>query len=107
MTVSPASGLQSPTNDSTIDFTATFAEAVNTNTSFTSGDVIVTGTAFGTAVPSVTVTASDSTNENYTIAVSGITGPGSMIVAVPPERSKTPPATTTWPRTTARSRTVR
>jgi hypothetical protein len=63
-----------PANNSPINFTAVFSEAV---TGFATGDVTVSGTAPGTKT--ATVTGSGAT---YNIAVTGMTGPGTVIATI-------------------------
>lgn len=74
VTVNQASAQSDPTRTSPINFTVVFSEAV---TGFTNGDVIVTGTAGAT---SGVVSGSGNT---YNIAVSSMTGSGSVYVTVP------------------------
>ncbi len=76
VTVNQPSNEIDPTSASTIDFTAIFNKAVS---DFTTGDVTISGTAGATTA---TVTASDSTGQNYTIAVSGMTRNGTVIVSL-------------------------
>ncbi|HZC71152.1 MAG TPA: Ig-like domain-containing protein [Jatrophihabitans sp.] len=73
VTVARASGQGASTNNPLINFTATFDEPV---TGLTSSGVVVGGTASGF---SVTVTGSGTT---YNIAVSGMSGSGTVTVAV-------------------------
>ncbi len=75
VTVEQAGGQADPTNTGPIHFTVTFSEAV---TGFATGDVTLTaGTAPGTLVG--TVTGSGTT---YDVAVSGMTGSGTVIASV-------------------------
>ena len=73
VTVEQAAGQSDPTNDSPINFTATFSEDV---TGFSSGDVTLAGTANATTV---VVTGGAAT---YTITVSGMTGDGTVITSI-------------------------
>ncbi|MCW5865514.1 MAG: hypothetical protein KIT52_20670 [Anaerolineae bacterium] len=75
VTINQASGQADPTGSSPINFTVVFSEAV---TGFATGDVTLSGTAGATTA---TVTAVDSTT--YTVAVSGMTGSGTVIATVP------------------------
>jgi hypothetical protein len=74
VTVNQAAGQADPSNASTINFAAVFSETV---TDFTSNDVTVGGTAPGTTT--VVVTGSGTT---YNIAVSGMTGSGSVTASI-------------------------
>ena len=75
MTINQAAGQADPTNASPINFTVVFSEAV---TDFATGDVTLGGTAGGTTT--ATVTGSGTT---YNVAVSGMTGGGTVIASVP------------------------
>jgi hypothetical protein len=74
VTVNQASGQADPARSLPINFTATFSEAV---VDFTSSAVTVGGTAPGT--PSVTISG---TGPSYTIAVSGLTGSGTVTASI-------------------------
>jgi hypothetical protein len=67
-------GQLDPTNTTPINFTVTFSEAV---TGFATGDVALSGSAGATTA---IVTGSGAT---YNVAVSGMTGSGSVIASVP------------------------
>jgi nitrogen fixation protein FixH len=71
VTLDQAAGQADPTNGVPIRFTVVFSKPVN---NFTSGDVTLSGTAPGTL--NTTVTGSDTT---YEVAVSGMTGTGTVI----------------------------
>ena len=75
MTINQAAGQADPTNTSPINFTVVFSEPV---TGFTDADVTLTGTAGATGT--VTVLGSGTT---YNVAVSGMTGDGTVIATVP------------------------
>ena len=70
VTINQASGQADPTNASPINFTVVFSETV---TDFATGDVTLSGTAGATTG---TVTGSGTT---YNVAVSGMTGSGTVI----------------------------
>jgi alpha-ketoglutarate-dependent taurine dioxygenase len=74
VTINQAAGQADPTNDSPIHFTVVFSENV---TDFASGDVTITGTAPGTLVKTVT-----GSGKTYDVAVSGMTGSGTVIANV-------------------------
>jgi hypothetical protein len=74
VTINQASGQNDPTNASPINFTVTFSEPV---TGFTGADVSLSGTAGATTA---LVTGSGAT---YNVAVSGMTGDGTVIATVP------------------------
>jgi hypothetical protein len=74
VTVNQAAGQADPTNGAPILFTALFSEAV---TNFATGDVTVSGTAAGTKTATVSGSGS-----NYTIAVTGMTGDGTVSVSI-------------------------
>ena len=74
VTVNQAATQNDPTGVSPISFTVIFSSAA---TGFTSGDVTVGGTAPGTK--SVAVTGSGTT---YTVAVSGMTGAGTVTASI-------------------------
>ncbi len=73
VTIVQAAAQADPTSASPINFTATFSETV---TGFATGDVTLAGTAGATTA---TVTGSGTT---YTVAVSGMTGSGTVIATV-------------------------
>ncbi len=73
VTIDQAAGQADPTNASPINFTVTFSETV---TGFATGDVTLAGTAGATTA---TVTGSGTT---YNVAVSGMTGSGTVIATV-------------------------
>ena len=73
VTINQAGGQEDPTNQSPINFTVVFSEAV---TNFATGDVTIGGTAGATTA---TVTGSGTT---YDVAVSGMTQPGTVMVSV-------------------------
>ena len=76
VTVTQTVGQSDPTNASPINFTVTFSEAV---TGFATGDVdLSAGTAPGTLVGTVTGGPTI-----YTVAVSGLTGSGTVIASIP------------------------
>ncbi|MBI3934239.1 MAG: hypothetical protein HY316_06075, partial [Acidobacteria bacterium] len=72
--INQAAGQADPTSASPINFTVVFNEAV---TGFATGDVTLSGTAGATTA---TVTGSGAL---YNVAVSGMTGPGTVIALVP------------------------
>jgi hypothetical protein len=80
VTINQASGQTDPTGAAPIAFTVVFAAPV---TGFTSGDVMISGTAGGTKT--VTVTGSGAT---YDVAVSGMTTSGTVIAAVPQDAAQ-------------------
>ncbi len=73
VTINQAGGQTDPTNTGPINFTVTFSETV---TGFATGDVTLSGTAGATTA---TVSGSGTT---YTVAVSGMTGPGTVIATI-------------------------
>src|SRR5438876_2565626 len=73
VTINQATGQADPTNGSPINFTVVFSEPVS---DFATGDVTLSGTAGATTA---TVTGSGST---YNVAVSGMTGNGTVIAAI-------------------------
>ncbi len=73
VTINVAAGQPDPTSTSPIDFTAVFSEPV---TDFTNSGVILSGTAGATTA---IVTGSGTT---YDVAVSGMTGSGTVIAAI-------------------------
>jgi hypothetical protein len=74
VTVNPADGQADPTNLSPVNFSIVFSEVV---TGFDGLDVILAGTAGATTA---TVTGSGAT---YNVAVSGMTGSGTVIASIP------------------------
>ena len=80
VTVEQAAGQADPTNTGPIHFTVTFSEAV---TGFATGDVTLTaGTAPGTLVGAVT-----GSGTTYDVAVSGMTGSGTVIASVAADKA--------------------
>ena len=75
VTLNQASGQLDPTNASPVRFGAVFSNSVS---GFTGTDVVVGGTAPGTK--SVVVSGGPAV---YTIAVSGMTGPGTVVPSIP------------------------
>ena len=75
VTINQAAGQSDPTNDSAIDFTATFSEPV---TGFTGSDVTITGSAGGTKTAIVTGGPTV-----YNVAVSGMTSDGTVTASIP------------------------
>ncbi|HEX2766115.1 MAG TPA: Ig-like domain-containing protein, partial [Candidatus Limnocylindria bacterium] len=73
VTINQASGQADPTNASPINFTVVFSEPVS---GFTASDVTLSGTAGATTA---TVTGGSTT---YNVAVSGMTGDGTVIATV-------------------------
>lgn len=76
VTINQAVGQSDPTNNGTVNFTAVFSESV---TDFTGADVAVSGTAQLSSIIK-TVTGGPS---SYTVAVSGVTGNGTVTATVP------------------------
>jgi len=74
VTINQAAGQSDPSNNSSINYTVVFSEAV---TGFTTGDVTISGTTSGTKVG--TVTGSGTT---YNVAVSGMTSEGTVIATI-------------------------
>ncbi|HEX4999279.1 MAG TPA: glycosyl hydrolase family 18 protein, partial [Terriglobia bacterium] len=75
VTINQANSQTDPTSGLPINFTVVFSEAV---TGFTSGDVAVSGTAPGSK--SVSISGSGPT---YNVAISGITGSGTVVATIP------------------------
>ncbi len=75
VTINQATGQADPTKAAPITFTATFSAAV---TGFTSADVTIGGTAPGTKT--ATVTGGPLT---FTVAVTGMTGSGTVVASIP------------------------
>ena len=76
VTINQAAGQADPTSASPINFTVVFSEPV---TDFATGDVTLSGTAGATTA---TVTGSGTT---YNVAVSGMTGSGTVIASIAAE----------------------
>ena len=77
VTINQASGQADPTGTSPINFTVVFSEPV---TGFATGDVTVSGTAFGVGSnPSAVVTGSGTT---YNVAVSGMNQSGTVVATI-------------------------
>ena len=76
VTINQAAGQADPTSASPINFTVTFSETV---TGFAAGDVSFAGSTAG-GHATATVTGSGTT---YNVAVSGMTGTGTVVVSVP------------------------
>ena len=74
VTVNQAAGQTDPTNASPANFTVVFSEPV---TGFTSDDVAIAGTAGGTRTPAVS-----GSGATYNVAVSGMSGEGTVTVSV-------------------------
>ena len=79
VTVNQASGQADPTNAGPINFTAVFSQPIDPAT-FTATDVSLGGTATGTLAAAVTEVGSDGTTFN--IAVSGMTGSGTVTASL-------------------------
>jgi hypothetical protein len=81
VTINQAVGQSDPTSTSPINFTAVFSEPV---ANFATGDVTVTGTAFGTgSTPLGTVTQiAPNDGTTYNVAVSGMTQSGTVTVKI-------------------------
>ena len=77
VTINQAVGQADPTATSPINFTVVFSEAVG---DFTAGDVTLGGTAGGTLVAAVTNPSGD--QKTYNVAVSGMTGTGTVIASI-------------------------
>ncbi len=75
VTINQAAAQADPAGKTPINFSAVFSQAV---TGFTAADVSVSGTAPGTKL--VRVTGSGAT---YNVAVSGMTGPGTVVAQIP------------------------
>jgi len=75
--VEQADGQDDPTNDSPINFTATFDEDVE---GFNSDDVSITGTA------GATIVAITGDGPEYDLALSGMASDGTVIVSIPADR---------------------
>ena len=77
VTINQAAGQADPTNASPINYTAVFSEAV---TDFATGDVTLTGTAGATTGTVTEIAPNDGTT--YNVAVSGMTGSGTVIASI-------------------------
>ena len=76
VTINQAAGQADPTNASPIQFTVAFSESVS---GFTGSDVSFTGsTVSGTLAASVS-----GSGTSYTVSVSGMTSPGTVVVSIP------------------------
>ncbi len=75
VTINQAAGQADPTNGSVINFTAVFDQ---TMVDFTGEAVAISGTAGGTKVATVT-----GSGKTYNVAISGMTGTGTVIVSIP------------------------
>ena len=74
VTINQAAAQADPTNGATVNFTVVFNQPI---TVFDSGKIIISGTTPGTKA--ITVTGSGTV---YNVAVSGMTGPGTVIATV-------------------------
>jgi Ca2+-binding RTX toxin-like protein len=74
VTIDQAASQPDPDADGSVAFNVVFREAV---TGFTSADVVLSGTAPGTTTALVSGSGS-----NYTVTVTGMTGPGTVIAAI-------------------------
>jgi LPXTG-site transpeptidase (sortase) family protein len=81
VTINQASGQADPTNASPINFTVVFSAAV-TGFGDAAGDVLLSGTAGGPLSYTVTEIA-PLNGTTYTVAVSGMSSPGTVIADVP------------------------
>ncbi len=79
VTVNQAGGQADPTNDTAINFTAVFSEAINP-ASFTAGDVTLGGTIGGTSATVTEIAPFDGTT--FDITVSGMSGAGSVTASL-------------------------
>jgi hypothetical protein len=77
--VDQAAGQADPTNDTLINFTAVFSEAINP-VSFTSGDVTLGGSIGGTSATVTEIAPFDGTT--FDIAVSGMSGTGTVTASI-------------------------
>jgi hypothetical protein len=81
VTVNQAAGQSDPTNSSPIHFTAVFSQPINTST-FIASDVTLGGTVSGTLSAVVSqIAPNDGTT--FDIAVSGMTGSGTLTASIP------------------------
>src|SRR5262249_58617572 len=76
VTINQATGQADPTSASPINFTVTFSETV---TGFTASDISFAGSTVGGTLTAVVT----GTGPSYNVAVSGMTGTGSVVVSVP------------------------
>ena len=74
VTINQAAAQADPTNTSPVNFTVVFSETVS---DFTSADVAINGTAGAT-----TAVVSYNGGNSYNVAVSGMTGPGTVIATI-------------------------
>ncbi len=81
VTVNQGAGQADPTTAAPVRFRAVFSRAVG---GFDANDVVITGTAPG--IKSVTVTPVAGSTGTYDLAVSGMTGPGTVIATIPAGR---------------------
>lgn len=77
VTVIKAAGQVSPTKDAPVNFKVSFDEAVD---DFAAGDVVMGGTAPG---PRTAVVTDSGDHKTYNVAVSGMTGDGTVVLTVP------------------------
>jgi hypothetical protein len=77
VTINQAPSQADPTHSSTINFRAVFSEPV---TGFATGDVTISGTAGATTAAVSEISPNDGTT--YNVAVSGMTGPGTVIATI-------------------------
>ncbi len=75
VTINQAANQADPTNNAPIRFAVVFSRAVS---GFDAGDVVLSGTAPGTLTKSVS-----GSGTNYEVAVSGMTGTGTVIATLP------------------------
>jgi hypothetical protein len=80
VTITQAAGQTDPTNSSPIKFTAVFDEPIDAST-FTDADADLSGTAGATTVVISQIAPNDGTTFN--VAISGMTGDGTAIAAIP------------------------
>jgi hypothetical protein len=83
VTINQGAGQSDPTEDSTIEFTASFSTPVS---GFTGADVDLSGS---TAKGALTATVSGGT-QTYTVKVSGMTGAGTVIASIPAAAAEDP-----------------
>ena len=76
VTINQAAGQADPTSASPINFTVTFSETV---TGFTASDISFAGSTVGGTLTAVVT----GTGPTYNVAVSGMTGAGTVVVSVP------------------------
>jgi CSLREA domain-containing protein len=87
VTVNQAVGQSDPANSSPIRFIAVFSKPINTST-FTASDVTLGGTAGGTTTVVTQIAPNNGTA--FDIAVSGMTGPGTITASIPANSVKDP-----------------